>query len=90
MEVAPRLLKLLETECFTICVVLPRARRPAQRDKIDDPMVLLEGHLYGHPLAGLLWERKLEELLLQEIREKCQKLGMFMTSIERQTILVRR
>ena len=69
MEVAPRLLKLPGTECFTMCVILPRTRRPAQRDKIDDPVVLLEGHLYGHPLAGLLWERKLEELLLLEIRE---------------------
>ena len=27
-------------------------------------MVPLERHLYGHPLAGLLWERQFEEFLL--------------------------
>ena len=40
-------------------------RRPAKWDKIDDPVVLLESNQRGHPLAGLLWERKLEETLLQ-------------------------
>ena len=32
----------------------------------NDPVVHLESHLRGHLLAGL-WERKLEELLLQDI-----------------------
>ena len=31
----------------------------------DDPVVLLERNLYGHPLAGLLWVRKFEEALLE-------------------------
>ena len=30
---------------------------------MDDPVVLLEKNLYGHPLAGLLWERQLEKAI---------------------------
>ena len=33
--------------------------------KIEDPVVLLQRNLYGHPLAGLLWERQFEETLLE-------------------------
>ena len=29
---------------------------------IEDPVALLDRHLYGHPLAGLLWERQFEGL----------------------------
>ena len=32
---------------------------------IEDPVVLLERNLYGHPLAGLLWERQFEESVLE-------------------------
>ena len=28
-------------------------------------MVRLERNVYGHPLAGLMWERQLEEVLMQ-------------------------
>ena len=28
---------------------------------MEDPVVPLERNLYGHPLAGLLWERQFEE-----------------------------
>ena len=35
-----------------------------------DPVVPLERNLYGHPLAGLLWERQLEKVLLKHGREK--------------------
>ena len=28
---------------------------------MEDPMVPLERNLYGHPLAGLLWERQFEK-----------------------------
>ena len=33
--------------------------------KCEDPVVPLERNLYGHPFAGLLWERQLEEALLE-------------------------
>ena len=36
----------------------------------EDPVVLLERNLYGHPLAGLLWERQFEKVLLEHGWEK--------------------
>ena len=32
---------------------------------MEDPVVPLERNLYGHPLAGLLWERHLEKALVE-------------------------
>ena len=40
------------------------------------PVVPLERNLYGHPLAGLLWERQFEKILLKRGWEKVSKLGM--------------
>ena len=37
---------------------------------MEDPVVLLERNLYGHPLAGLLWERPFEKILLKHGWEK--------------------
>ena len=37
---------------------------------MDDPVVPLERNLYGHPLAGLLWERQFENILLKHGWEK--------------------
>ena len=32
---------------------------------MEDPVVPLERNLYGHPLAGLLWERQFEKIVLK-------------------------
>ena len=32
---------------------------------MEDPVVPLERNLYGHPLAGILWERQFEKILLK-------------------------
>ena len=37
---------------------------------IDDPVVHLERHIYGFPVAGLLWDRQFEEALLELGSEK--------------------
>ena len=37
---------------------------------MEDPIVPLERELYGHPLAGLLWERQFEKTLLKHGWEK--------------------
>ena len=37
---------------------------------MEDPAVPLERNLYGHPLAGLLWERQFEKILLKHGWEK--------------------
>ena len=39
---------------------------------VEDPVVPLERNLYGHPLAGLLWERQFEKILLKYGWEKFQ------------------
>ena len=40
------------------------------RTLMADPVVPLERNLYGHPPAGLLWERQFEKILLKHGREK--------------------
>ena len=37
---------------------------------MEDPVVPLERNLYGHPLAGLLWEMQFEKILLKYGWEK--------------------
>ena len=37
---------------------------------MEDPVVPLERNLYGHPLAGLLWERQFVKILLKYGWEK--------------------
>ena len=66
MEDAPRLLKIPKSECPDVWVRLLRHKWP----KSWSSMVLLERNLYGHPLAGLLWERPFEEVLLERGWEK--------------------
>ena len=38
-------------------ISLPRNRRPKHWDSVDQPVVKLLCNLYGHPLAGLIWEK---------------------------------
>ena len=49
---------------------LPRHKRPKSWSSMEDPVVPLERNLYGHPLAGLLWERQFEKVLLKHGWEK--------------------
>ena len=39
---------------------------------MEDPVVSLERNLYGHPLAGLLWENQFEKILLKHAGRKFQ------------------
>ena len=43
---------------------------------MEDPVVPLERNLYGHPLAGLLWERISEEDPIEAWLGENSKLGM--------------
>ena len=49
-----------------------RIRLPKHRwwSSMEDPVVLLERNLYGHPLTGQLWERQFEKILLKHGWEK--------------------
>ena len=70
MEDAPKLLKIPKTECPDIWIRLPRHKWPKSWSSMEDPVVPLERNLYGHPLAGLLWERQFEKILLKHGWEK--------------------
>ena len=70
MEDAPKLLKIPKSECPDIWIRLSRHKWPKSWSSVEDPVVPLERNLYGHPLAGLLWERQLEKMLLKYGWEK--------------------
>ena len=59
MEDAPTSLKIPKSECPDIWIRLPR-HKWAKSSSMEDPVVPLERNLYGHLLAGPLWERQLE------------------------------
>ena len=64
MEDAPKLLKIPKSECPDIWIRLHRHKWRKSWSSAEDPVVPLERNLYGHPLAGLLWERQFEKILL--------------------------
>ena len=53
-------------------ISLPRDRRPKSWDKIIDPVCPLLRNLYGHPLAGLIWEKHCQKAILAAGFEKIQ------------------
>ena len=65
MEDAHKLLKISKSECPDIWIRLPRHKWPESWSSMEDPVVPLERNLYGHLLAGLLWERQFEKILLK-------------------------
>ena len=65
MDDTQKLLKIPKSECPDIWTRLPRHKWPKSWSSMEDPVVLLERNLYGHPLAGLLWERQYEKILLK-------------------------
>ena len=61
MEDAPKFLKIPKSECPDIWISLPRHKWQKSWSSMEDPVVPLERNLYGHLLAGLLWERQFEK-----------------------------
>ena len=47
-----------------------KTQMPKSWSSMEDPVVPLERNLYGHPLAGLLWERQVEKVLSKHGWEK--------------------
>ena len=70
MEDAPNLFKIPKSECPDIWIRLPRHKWPKSWPSMEYPVVPLERNLYGHLLAGLLWEKQFEKILLQHGCEK--------------------
>ena len=65
MEHVPKSWKIPKSECPDIWIRLPRHKWSKLWSSMEDPVVPLERNLYGHPWAGLLWERQLEKILLK-------------------------
>ena len=57
VEDASKLLQIPKSECPDIWIRLPR--------HMEDPGVPLKRNLYGHPLAGLSWERQFEKKTIE-------------------------
>ena len=70
MKDAHKLLKIPISECPDIWIRLPRHKWPKSWSSMEDPVVPLERNRYGHLLAGLLWERQFEKVLLKHGWEK--------------------
>ena len=75
LEDAPKLYKIPKSECPDIWIRLPRHKWPKSWSSMEDPVVPLERTLYGHPQAGLLWERQFENILLKHGWEKISNWG---------------
>ena len=54
----PSLLKIPKSECPDFGIRLPKHKWQKSWFSVEDPVVPLERNLYGHSLAGLLWERQ--------------------------------
>ena len=64
-EDAHKLSKNPKSECPDIWTGLPRHKWLESWSSMEDPVVPLERNLYVHSLAGLLWERQFEKILLK-------------------------
>ena len=76
MKDAHKLFKNPNSECPDIWIRLPRHKWTKSWSSMEDPAVPLERNLYGHPLAGLLWERQFEKIQLKYGWDKVFQLGM--------------
>ena len=83
MEDAPTLLKIPKSECPDIWLRLPKHTWPKSWSSMEDPVVPLERNLYGHLLAGLLWERHFEKVLLRYGWEKVPNWECFFVDPEK-------
>ena len=61
---------------------------PKSWSSMEDPVVPLERNLYGHPLAGLLWEKQFEKILLKHGWEKVSNVGMLIRTSWKRIFLI--
>ena len=80
MEDAPTLMKIPKSECPDIWIRLTKHKWPKSWSSVEDPVVLLERNLYGHPPAGLLWETQFEQVLLEHGWEKFQTGNVYLST----------
>ena len=69
-KIIPNYWKIPNRSVQNIWIRPARHKWPKSWSSIEDPVVPLERNLYGHPVAGLLWERQFEKILLKHGWEK--------------------
>ena len=74
MEDAHKLKKKIQNRSVQTFGFVYQHKWPKSWSSMEGPVVLLERNLYGHPLAGLLWERQFEKILSKHGWEKIPKL----------------
>ena len=57
------LLKIPKSESSDFSIRPLKHKWPKSWSSVEDPIVPLERTLYGHPLAGTLWDRQFEKIL---------------------------
>ena len=65
-----KILKIPKSKCPDISVRQPRHKWPKLWTSMEHPVFPSERNLYGHLLAGLLWERQFEKIPLKHGWEK--------------------
>ena len=83
MEDAPTWLKIPMSECPDIWIRLPTHKWPKSWSSMEDPVVPHERNLYGHLLAGLLWEKQCEKVLFEHVWEKFQIGNAYLYTVEK-------
>ena len=61
MEDAPSMIKIPKSECPDIWIRLPRHKCPTSWSIIEDPVVLVERNLYGHPFGRTVMGKAIRE-----------------------------
>ena len=80
--------KIPKSECPDIWTRLPNLKWPKSWSSMEDPVVPLERNLYGHPLAGPLWDKTIEKHSIRTRLGTSSKFGMFIRSPSKRAILV--
>ena len=88
MEDAHKLLKIPKSECPDIWIRLPRHNWPKSWSSMEDPVVPLERNFFGHPLAGLSWERQFEKIHWNTWLGESFHLGMSFRTQSKRIILI--
>ena len=88
LEDAPRLLKIPKTEWPDVWIRLPRHKWPKSWAIIEDPVILLERNLYGHPLAGIVMGQTIRGSFVRTWMRGNTKLGMHVRSSKTRVISV--
>ena len=86
MADAPKLLKISKSQCQDIWIRLPRHKWPKSWSSMEDPVVPLERNLYGHPLAGVLWEKQFEKNPIETWLGENSKLRMSLCTSSKRII----